>query len=81
MLAVSYEAGGQRPSFFKYQQTAGNCSVTAPLKRVIAEEKMYFFHLLLQLVCWFERCVGLYLVLAKAFSSWVSFKICSSRAT
>lgn len=56
-------------------------SVTAPLKRVIAEEKMYFFHLLLQLVCWFERCVGLYLVLAKAFSSWVSFKICSSRAT
>lgn len=56
-------------------------SVTAPLKRVIAEEKMYFFHLLLQLVCWFERCVGLYLVLAKAFSSRVSFKICSSRAT
>lgn len=55
--------------------------VTAPLKRVIAEEKMYFFHLLLQLVCWFERCVGLYLVLAKAFSSRVSFKICSSRAT
>lgn len=56
-------------------------SVTAPLKRVIAEEKMYFFRLLLQLVCWFERCVGLYLVLAKAFSSRVSFKICSSRAT
>lgn len=56
-------------------------SVTAPLKRVIAEAKMYFFHLLLQLVCWFERCVGLYLVLAKAFSSRVSFKICSSRAT
>lgn len=56
-------------------------SVTAPLKHVIAEEKMYFFHLLLQLVCWFERCVGLYLVLAKAFSSRVSFKICSSRAT
>lgn len=56
-------------------------SVTAPLKRVIAEAKMYFFHLLLQLVCWFERCVGLYLVLAKAFSSQVSFKICSSRAT
>lgn len=68
MLAVNYEAEGQRPPFFNTSKLQVS-SITAPLKHIIAETKMYFFHLLLQLVCWLEHYVGLYLSRAKAFSS------------
>lgn len=51
MLVVNYEAEGQRPPFFNTSKLQVS-SLTAPLKHIIAEEKMYFFHLLLQLVCW-----------------------------
>lgn len=56
MLVVNYEAKGRRPPFFNTSKLQVS-SLTAPLKHIIAEEKMYFFHVLLQLVCWEKHCV------------------------
>lgn len=77
MLVVNYEAKGQRPPFFNTSKLQVSC-VTAPLKHIIAGAKMYFFHLLLQLVCRLKHCVGSYFSLTKAFSFQIPFKICSS---
>lgn len=57
MLAVNYEAKGQRPPFFNTSKLQVS-SVTAPLKHIIAETKHVFLSfivtaaMLVKMLCW-----------------------------